>query len=603
MATKKNNKKEKAIEEIKKPIIRKHPIVNFIVFALLIVSFLSFIYTILNKSDSLINLISSLLLTIFVIMFSMISITYKRNNKSMVLVGSILLIGYFIINMINPTINTNVKGIPNFTGKRVTDVMKWASKNKITINQEYEYSDMIPEYYVISQKSNNKELTVSISEGANPSKEIIIPNMIGWDDERVLKFIKDNYLSNVIVEFVESEKVKNTVINQNTSGSLKRDDEIILTFSYGEEELPSEITLIDFTKKTKFEVEFYMKQNKLKYSFNEDFSNKIKRGLAMKQSIKAGNKVNIEDDEIIVTISKGSEIKVPDFSKYSMTEITEWAINNKVKLSFVDQYDDSVRENSIISTSVNKDDIIEQGTVIKVVLSRGSLKMPKFNSLQDFYDWANKYEIKYEEVHEFSDSIKAGEVISYSYKTGEVIKNGDSIKVKISDGSKKSVPNVVGLTKNNAITKLVNAGFKYSVVYKNSTESKDKVLSQSISAGSEVSKDTTITITVSNGKAPTNNNNNNNNIQPRVDPPTPDPEPQCNQCTITGIRGIISANIEDGYNAVANALRSHIQSQCSGIIVNILADDTSNKRSGSFIDGFNGGNTTTCSTISITLAK
>ena len=270
-----------------------------------------------------------------------------------------------------------------------------------------------------------------------------------------------------------------------------------------------------------------MKQNKLKYSFNEDFSNKIKRGLAMKQSIKAGNKVNIEDDEIIVTISKGSEIKVPDFSKYSMTEITEWAINNKVKLSFVDQYDDSVRENSIISTSVNKDDIIEQGTVIKVILSRGNLRMPKFNSLQDFYDWANKYEIKYEEVREFNDIIPIGEVISYSYKAGEVIKNGDSIKVKISDGSKKTVPNVVGLTKNNAINKLENAGLKGSVIYKNSTETKDKVLSQSISSGSEVSKGTTVVITVSNGK---NNNNSNNNVQPRIDPP--EEVPTCNKVTV-----------------------------------------------------------------------
>ena len=70
--------------------------------------------------------------------------------------------------------------------------------------------------------------------------------------------------------------------------------------------------------------------------------------------------------------------------------------------------------------------------------------MPKFDSLDEFYEWANKYNIKYTEEHEFSDSVKAGEVISYSYKTGSVIKNGDAVIVKISDGSKKTVPKVVG---------------------------------------------------------------------------------------------------------------------------------------------------------------
>ena len=120
-----------------------------------------------------------------------------------------------------------------------------------------------------------------------------------------------------------------------------------------------------------------------------------------------------------------------------MTSITEWAIKNKVKLNFSDSYDDTVKKNGIISTSVNEGDIIEQGTVVKVILSRGNLKMSKFTSLEEFYEWANKYNVKYTEEHEFSDSVPAGQVISYSYKTGDIIKNSDSIKVIISDGVKR----------------------------------------------------------------------------------------------------------------------------------------------------------------------
>ena len=578
MATKKKNSSTKkpveekeVIKEEVKPIeikevkkSNKHIIVNIVVLVSLILSLVSFGFIILDSDSSIISLISSLLLTVFVICFSVVSITYKRNNKNLILIGSLLLIVYFGLGFINNNSNS-ISSIPNFTGRSVTDVMKWASKNSITVNQEYEYSDMIDEYNVINQeivKKDNKitDINIAVSEGANPSKEIIVPSMIGWDTERVLKFIKTNYLSNVGVEFIQSEMAKDTVINQSASGNLKRDDEISLTFSYGEELDSSEVTLIDFSGKSKFEVEFYMKQHQLNYKFDEEFSNKVKRGLAVKQSIAAGEKVLVNDTEIVITISKGPEIKVPDLKKMDMTSITEWAIKNKVKLNFSDSYDDTVKKNGIISTSVNEGDIIEQGTVVKVILSRGNLKMSKFTSLEEFYEWANKYNVKYTEEHEFSDSVPAGQVISYSYKTGDTIKNGEIIKVIISDGVKRSVPNVVGLTKNNACNKLENVGLNCSVSYRNSTESKDKVLSQSISAGSEVSDGTTVVIGVSNGKKPSSNNNSGGGTQQRVDPtptPQPDPTPTCNEVTVW-IDGshMIAGNAAGTCNAIKSAYSS-----------------------------------------------
>lgn len=591
-------------EEIK-PIkkLKKHTIVNIIVILSLVFSIISFGFIVLNKSSSIISLISSLILTIFVICFSVVSITYKRNSKSMILVGSLLLIGYFVLGFINTEDGVISISVPNFSGKSITEVMKWASKNSITVNQEYEYSDMVPEYRIISQetiKKNNKvtDLKVAVSEGANPSKEIIVPSMIGWDTERVLKFIKDNYLSNVSVEFIQSDMAKDTVINQSASGNLKRDDELKLTFSYGEELDTSEVSLIDFTNKSKFEVEFYMKQHQLKYKFEEEFSSKVKRGYAFKQNIAAGEKVNVNDTEVIVTISKGPEIKVPNLKKYSITEITEWAINNKVKLNFSDSYDDTVKKNNIISTSVNEGDIIEQGTIVKVVLSRGNLKMPSFDSIEQFYEWANKYNIKYEEQHEFSDTVEAGKVISYSYKTGSTIKNGDSIKVIISDGIKKSVPSVVGLSKNNACGKLEDAGLNCSVSYRNSTESKDKVLSQSISAGSEVSNGTTVVISVSNGKAPY--------TPPTPTPqptPTPTPQPSCKDYSI---RISEISSILDNYStcsSAASGLKSKLESKYPGLSVSVNCSNVDGYLTNDIVSGFKGGTANTCNGISITLAN
>ena len=152
--------------------------------------------------------------------------------------------------------------------------MQWASKNNILVNQDYEYSDMIPEYRIISQSIDGgkslkgiTEIDISISDGPNPYKEIIIPSMIGWEAERVINYVNENHLENVIVEFVKSSKAVDTVIEQNTSGNLKRNDELKLTFSYGEELGYETFSLIDFTNKSKFEIEFFMKQHQLKYEF------------------------------------------------------------------------------------------------------------------------------------------------------------------------------------------------------------------------------------------------------------------------------------------------------------------------------------------------
>lgn len=96
-------------------------------------------------------------------------------------------------------------------------------------------------------------MTVAVSEGPNPGKEIAVPNMVTWESDRVLEFIKENHLSNVHVDFIESAKKVDTVIEQSKSGNMRRDEELKLIFSYGEELTFSEVKLRDFTNMSKFE--------------------------------------------------------------------------------------------------------------------------------------------------------------------------------------------------------------------------------------------------------------------------------------------------------------------------------------------------------------
>lgn len=534
-------REEKALalekEKIREIKVFKHPIIHTFLILVLLTSLAYFIISLFyNDTDSLAILISSLLLMLFTILYISNSIKLNKKSKSSIFFSSLVLCSYFVFGILNTMGIITFPGtrVIDFSGKSLTDVIKWSEKNKIEIVQIYEYSDMVDEYHIINQDvkagtriKNVDNITVAVSEGANPSKEIMVPNMVSWDSERVLTFIKENHLSNVIVEFVESSKAVNTVIEQSKSGNMKRDEELKLMFSYGEELEFSEVKLKDLTGMSKFEATFYLKQNHLNYEFEEVFSSKVKKDFVVKQSISAGEMVKVNEDKIIVYVSKGPEIKVPNLIGMSMSDITDWVISNKLKLEFSDKYDDTIKENSVISASVKQDDIVSEGTVIKVVISRGKLTMPEFESYDEFREWADKYEISYDEQHEFSSSVPAGKVISYSYDKDEVIKNNDTIIVTISDGKESSVPNVVNDTKASAKNKLENAGFKVNYVYKCSTIANGNVIKQSISAGSKVAQGTTITLTVSTGKCATNNNTGSGNSGSSTPKPSTSPTPTC----------------------------------------------------------------------------
>lgn len=510
---------------------KKHPFINLLLMLSLISSIFYFIIILFYEQNNLNfihDLISILLIIVFNIFFILSSINYYKKRSSSLVICILLFIFYNIFGSLTvigfvkiPVVNM----VDDFTGKSLTDVVSWADKNNINLIQNYEYSDMIDEYHIINQNKKAgtntkkiKSLTVAISEGPSPNKEVVVPNMVTWNCDKVINFINTNKLTNVKVDFIVSDKVKDTLIEQSKTGNMSRSEELNLTFSLGDDDQISDIKLSDLKGKSKFEAEFYLKQNSIDYEIKNVFSKQIKRNYVVSQSIKAGNIIK-KEDKVVISISRGKKIKVPDLNKMTLTEITNWVIKNRLKLEFNEKYDEKVANKKVISANYKKGDFIEQDSLVSIVLSKGKLIMPGFNNLDDFKEWAEKFGVNYQEEHQFSDNVEIGNVISYSHKTGDVIKNNDVVIVTISDGKQIEVPDLVGMSKNDIISKLKKVNLKYSFLYKNSNSvAKDKAISQSISSGSKVSDGTTITITLSNGKkevtksnSSTNKSNNNTN--------------------------------------------------------------------------------------------
>lgn len=521
----------------------KQILINILYSLSIVTTVTYFIYTVIKSGDE-INQLSVILnvalIAIFSIFFVLTAMSTDKKGKSYAVIGAILLTGYSGFHILS---DMNIIHLPtqsyveDFTNKASVNAIQWAKENDVTIKQVFENSDTVDEYYVINQNiapgtltKNVNSLTITVSEGPNLEKEVVIPNMIGWTAEDVLDFIKKNHLSNVEVEFVLSEKTKDTVIEQLGSGALTRNSYIKLVFSIGSETDIKEIKMIDLTEKSTFEATFWLKQHGIAYESTYDYSDMIKKDYIMKQSIAKDKIVNPRTDTVSITISKGGKITVPDLSKMDLTQITEWISQNKLKIELSDRYDESIKVNMPIEVNYKEGDVIEEGTLIKLIISKGKLTMESFSSLTEFKSWADTYGIKYNEVYEFSDSIPQGEVIKYSHNKGTTIKNEDAITVTISNGKKTTIPNFIGKTKSEITKQCNNLNLSCSFLYQysNSVE-KDKAIAQSKTSGTEVSENTFISITLSKGKTPSSSSGNNNsgsngnnsNTTTPVTPPTP----------------------------------------------------------------------------------
>ena len=83
--------------EEEKPKVKKHPLVHLFLIILLFVALGSFVMNVLDKNNTIYDLISGLILTIFTILFVTISISYHRKSKTTIFISGLLLLVYFLL--------------------------------------------------------------------------------------------------------------------------------------------------------------------------------------------------------------------------------------------------------------------------------------------------------------------------------------------------------------------------------------------------------------------------------------------------------------------------------------------------------------------------
>ena len=440
------------------------------------------------------------------ISFLIIIILFKVNTKKTtpyVILLTLVLIAYsaFSISTSYAKEDQDIY-VQDFINKSIVEVIDWAEKYDIELIELHEFSDTIPKNYVILQEygittliNDIDSFTVTISDGPNYDKEITVPNLTGFTYDEVMTYIKENFLSNVEIEFIKSEQERDKVIEQIGSGTMKRSDKITFIFSRGLED--EQVPVKDLTGLSLFEATSYLKRYNIPYEIEYKSDDKVLKDYVISQDIIE----KIVTDKVTLTVSLGKEIIVPDLSKMTTTEIAKWAITNNIKINYVEEYNKEYALGEIIKISKNEGDIIQEESTITITLSKGSMTMPKVTNLAEFKLWANSNNISYEEVYEYSNTYKSGEIIKTSPLENEKITENDTIIITISKGKSVKVPSFIGLSKTNIQSKCNDLNLSCTFTYGGYTEAtkKDIALKQSKGQGTVVSEGTNVLITLSSG--------------------------------------------------------------------------------------------------------
>lgn len=515
--------------------------VGLIVFASisLILSVAYLLFNILFCKDQINNIfliINASIITFFTL-FLMLMVSVKDvKAKNILGIFTTLILSSFII--FNFLVISNIIDLPtqelleNFQNKTISEALKWAKENNIDVNQIYEYSDNIEEYHIISQDiypntllKNVSEITFTVSYGPNYDKIVSIPNMVGWNIDDAIKTINDNFLNNVKIEYeVNNEEKRDIILEQNTSGQIRRNDELKLKVSLGPEDELEPVDMINLKNKSLFEATLWLKRHGIKYEIVYVFSDNVAKNYVVDSETEEGTTVDPKKDTVKLIVSKGKKIVVPDLTKMTVDELTEWIIENNLKVKFDTKYDSLIEVGKIIEADYNENDEIESGTLITVITSKGPLKMPSFNNLSEFRTWANTIGINYREEYEFNDTVANGNIIKTIPEADTVINYSDTLVIHISYGKPVTIPSFIGKHRDEISTTCSNIGLNCTFYYNGYSDTPNGVAqNQNKNAGTEVVSGTYVNIGLSSGPAPTN---------PKPNDPQP---PTCNKNDTTQI--------------------------------------------------------------------
>lgn len=209
--------------------------------------------------------------------------------------------------------------------------------------------------------------------------------------------------------------------------------------------------------------------------------------------------------------SASRKVTVPDVSgmtkSQAKTAVEAVGLTLEVEST---EYSDTVDRGKIISQSPKANAMSREGRTVKVVISKGSesVQVPNVVGMteNEAVSALEKANLQVAEIkREYNDSYSSGVVYNASPSAGSAVDKNSKVTLYVSKGKETvSVPGLVGLTQNDAESRIKANGFTVGTVTQQYSDSyaSGVVMSQSPSEGTQIEKGTTINFVVSKGVDP-----------------------------------------------------------------------------------------------------
>ncbi|MCR5450621.1 MAG: PASTA domain-containing protein [Solobacterium sp.] len=317
--------------------------------------------------------------------------------------------------------------MPEFTGKKISDVSSWARQNKIdntSIATVEEYSLEYPDDYVISQTVNagkkiksSTPITITVSKGPDPDEKISFPDIRNMTLSELQEWKEENQLLKTKITTQYSTTVENGgVISfdlKNVSESdFTRGSTLNIVCSKGEAPA-SQVTVEDFRNKTAAEAEQWASNKKVTVMKQEQFSDKVPQGSIISQTPSSGSAMK-QGDTITIVVSKGKGILIPRLVGYTAEQLQAWQSDSKNSVIVIPTsvYNEAPN-GSVISQSIQPGMTVESGTVLELKIS---LYLPIFETNSRQWLGVDYLELKkwVDDANFKGANIQAGEYGEYA---------------------------------------------------------------------------------------------------------------------------------------------------------------------------------------------
>lgn len=262
--------------------------------------------------------------------------------------------------------------IDDYSNKSLSSVLLKLKRNGIKYDLRYDYSKSVKKDYIIEQsikegtkvKPNSDVIILTVSYG----KEVKVPSFNGKSQDDVLSWISAN---NLKVEFEEKhhislEKGKLIGINYNKGDIISEGTKIIITTSLGPIIVPSFTSLAHFRS--------WCDENKVKYEEKYEYSTAVSKGNIIKTSVNSGEKFDPSNNTIIVYVSQGAPIVVPNFVGKSKSQIQTQCRNLGLNCTFSYLGYNNASYDTALSQNVRSGIQVVSGTYVNIGLSSGPAK-------------------------------------------------------------------------------------------------------------------------------------------------------------------------------------------------------------------------------------